>query len=502
MSAHGGFDPTASMLPDPTGGSVPITVMRGGGRGGASTEIDDGILNPENQRILETYQLGPGGSLNDAFSDDVKQLFVEQIKSGLCTAGTGSAVITHKDCSAVVQVLRELYKSKIQSTNRKNIPNDTIETNMPNGTINISNYSIFIDDYSNFLEDLKIGIHSIDTINEKVSFITSRIESLKEQTTPRSREQRRKLETILAEINTIKRQRMKQLQSKNLSNENVRALENVSLSPTPAVNGVVTNDIPDEATGDIPDEATGDIPDEATGDIPDAATGDARISDGEGVTSTILPPIPPLNYGSITENSYLENPKNFQEGHMRINFNTSEENKRVYANASIGRQRTRVYGRNAANLKRKYNSRKRRLELESVEATNALTKKQASLEKERKEKEEATAKRKSELEATMQTAAKEAAIAADEAKRKANIAKAATNATKRAEKLAKEQEKRNATLRLTLEKNAVEKARLARIAAGQEKPGFSNRFKGVFKRGGGNKTRRKGRHSTTSRRRY
>jgi Ulp1 family protease len=201
------------------------------------------------------------------------------------------------------------------------------------------------------------------------------------------------------------------------------------------------------------------------------------------------------------KNQYQNNPPNFQEGHMRIDFATPDENKRVYANATIGRQRTRIFGRNAANLKKKYNSRKRRVNLEAVEATNALARKQAALENERKEKEAAAAKRKSELEAARAKASEEAAAAAAEAKRKAAEAKSAANTAKRTEQLAKEQEKRNKTLRLKQEKNAAEKARLARVAAGQEKPSVSNRFKGLFKRGGGNKTRRANRRGTSRRRR-
>jgi ubiquitin C-terminal hydrolase len=133
MSAPDGFDPKVSMLPDPGAAAAPIHTMRGGARPGVNgatsetgnnaaslnsntrTHFDDDVNPEETHKILSDYQLGPGGILEDLISDDVKALFVQQIKSGLCTAGTGDSVIMHKDCSAVVQVLRELYRLKIQS---------------------------------------------------------------------------------------------------------------------------------------------------------------------------------------------------------------------------------------------------------------------------------------------------------------------------------------------------------------------------------------------------
>lgn len=126
MSAPDGFDPKASMLPDPGAAAAPIHVMRGGGKkntqpainpSAVRVEFDENLVDPENERILAKYQLGPGGKVEHLFNDDVKQHFVKQIKSKLCNAGTGSEVIRHKDCWAVVQVTRELLKAQIQRGN-------------------------------------------------------------------------------------------------------------------------------------------------------------------------------------------------------------------------------------------------------------------------------------------------------------------------------------------------------------------------------------------------
>jgi hypothetical protein len=57
---------------------------------------------------------------------------------------------------------------------------------------------------------------------------------------------------------------------------------------------------------------------------------------------------------------YEENPSNFQPGHLRINFQKGD-NRSVYANAIIRRRKTRIYGKNTANIKKRFNSRTSKL---------------------------------------------------------------------------------------------------------------------------------------------
>jgi hypothetical protein len=551
MSAPGGFDPNASMLPDPGAAAAPIHVMRGGAKGGdpqgetasrAQVEIGDDVVDQESQDILAKFQLGPGGSLEDVFSDEVKESFVQQVKSGLCKAGTGSSVILHKDCSAVVQVLRELYKLNIQSTNTRNVLALNREMQDPN----IKKYDKLIASIQKLISGVNsksvniMGINAdiqrfekiIDEMPAKYSSYKNRLDDL--HTELKSRYNIARLEGNLPETAAVPESSAAAPPAPPA--DAVAAVPAVSSEQnnTPSLQGFFGNN----AFENEPPRVTPSAPPAAAAvsgtPLPNIAPANKNIPPPPPLPPKpaflgrrpIPPPVPapvpapaPNNTPSLQglfpnqntfetepdayesyKNQYQNNPPNFQEGHMRIDFATPEENKRVYANATIGRQRTRIFGRNAANLKRKYNSRKRRVNLEAVEATNALARKQAALEKERKEKEAAIAKRKSELDAAKQKASSEAVAAAAEAKRKAAEAKSATNAARQADQLAKEQEKRNKTMRLKLEKNAAEKARLARVAAGQEKPSVSNRFKGMFKRGGGNKTRRANRRGTSRRR--
>ena len=164
---------------------------------------------------------------------------------------------------------------------------------------------------------------------------------------------------------------------------------------------------------------------------------------------------------------YEENPSNFQPGHLRINFNkpghNAPGNRRVYANTTVGTRRTRIYGTNAANIKKKYDARTRKLKAAANRAASAA----AAAARVASETRSAAAKAKNSREA--------AARAAAEAKRtlKSMEAKAAKNAAAEA-------------------KAAIR----AKIAAG-EPVSFMNRMRAKF---GGRRTRRKTRGSRKSRR--
>jgi hypothetical protein len=104
MSAPPGFNPNASLLPDPGASSAPIHVMRGGGqKGGAWTEAQ--------LKVLTEYGLAPGQPLAEKVNDEVKTAFLEQLP--LCDGIDAS--IVDKKCWAVQQVVKAILNTNVAS---------------------------------------------------------------------------------------------------------------------------------------------------------------------------------------------------------------------------------------------------------------------------------------------------------------------------------------------------------------------------------------------------
>lgn len=102
MSAPPGFNPNASLLPDPGASSAPIHVMRGGGqKGGAWTEAQ--------LKVLTEYGLAPGQPLAEKVNDEVKTAFLEQLP--LCDGIDAS--IVDKKCWAVQQVVKAILNTNV-----------------------------------------------------------------------------------------------------------------------------------------------------------------------------------------------------------------------------------------------------------------------------------------------------------------------------------------------------------------------------------------------------
>jgi hypothetical protein len=189
------------------------------------------------------------------------------------------------------------------------------------------------------------------------------------------------------------------------------------------------------------------------------------------------------NLQQLDMNFFENNPSNFQEGHMRIHFN-ADPNKRVSANTRIGQYRTRISGRNAANLKNKYNSRKANLNRKVETAKKELSR----LQREEEEKRKAN-----------QNALNAARNAREEAKRTLKQAEATAKAVAKSKATAKQTLKQTTITGTKTLAQKQEELRQAEIAAGKSKT-IRNRFMGFFKRGG-NKTRRANRRGTSRRRR-
>lgn len=148
----------------------------------------------------------------------------------------------------------------------------------------------------------------------------------------------------------------------------------------------------------------------------------------------------------------------FRKGQYGINLNANNS-QRFYANALVGTKRMRIRGRNAANIKSKYNSKMKTLKNAAAAASSA-----------------AEQARKASLEATAARRAAEEARKIEDKRRKA----------------AEQARKVEAKTAQSASRAAEVAALQARRAAG-EKLSFMNRLRSVknpFKRGGSRKTRR------------
>lgn len=123
MSAPPGFNPNASLLPDPGPSAAPIQVMKGGG---SSTAQKGGVgaFNNSEMAALAKYQLhsdkdgNPVGVIAAQFNDEQKREFLNQIADkSRCRRTTGDSIILSKDCWAVVKVIRALLNAKIKKGN-------------------------------------------------------------------------------------------------------------------------------------------------------------------------------------------------------------------------------------------------------------------------------------------------------------------------------------------------------------------------------------------------
>ena len=124
MSAPPGFNPNASLLPDPGPSAAPIQVMRGGGPEGINSSASTASSGFTKQELeeLTKYQLAPGGVIANDFDTSFKKEFLKQIAdTSRCRRTTGDTIILGRDCESIVKVIRALLKAKVKTTN-KNTP--------------------------------------------------------------------------------------------------------------------------------------------------------------------------------------------------------------------------------------------------------------------------------------------------------------------------------------------------------------------------------------------
>lgn len=116
MSAPPGFNPNASLLPDPGPSAAPIQVMKGGGKSKAQK---GGAFTAAEETQLALYQLhSNGGVIASEFNEDQKRMFLKQVAdTSRCRRTAGDSIILGKDCDMVVKVIRALLNAKIKRGN-------------------------------------------------------------------------------------------------------------------------------------------------------------------------------------------------------------------------------------------------------------------------------------------------------------------------------------------------------------------------------------------------
>ncbi len=419
-----GFNEQASHLPDPGAAAAPIHVMRGGGNMEGSTDKPHetkqvGGVQPTNddETILNEYGLTNPSITQHIkdFDDSFKETFLQQLRSGNCTQKGNS--ITKKECWAVTAVIRALIQEQIHSA---------IPISLPKmGTESPADHSDEIRGLANASEPAEEAIMApCERPEETAVSLRSHDDELGGE------------EEIV---------RVPKAGSTDATEEEVNEAE------LPGASGTDSADSGRMSATNVVNPANVRV------NVPAAAPAAASIPLGSG-------PV-------VTNNSYYEeNPANFRKGQYGINLNT-DESKRFYANAIVGTQRMRIRGRNAANIKARYNTKKQRLKnaLANVRRRAAEEKIAANKVRERLARDREAAKRAAEkANRNALTARTDKAIANTLAKRK-------------------EKELRNAA------KKIAEEERRRILATGDKTPSFMNRLRSVknpFKRGGSRKTRR------------
>ncbi len=139
MSAPSGFNPNASMLPDPGPSAAPIQVMKGGGGTNAAAALSKGPADtgaegaagipstgdnftPEELAELTKYQLHPEGVIYNDIDLPTKRAFLEQLKDTTrCRRTTGDSIVLGKECWAIAKVIRALLRAKITKGNANHL---------------------------------------------------------------------------------------------------------------------------------------------------------------------------------------------------------------------------------------------------------------------------------------------------------------------------------------------------------------------------------------------
>jgi hypothetical protein len=389
----------------------------------------------EEENILEEHGLTNDKITQyiDGFDDEFKRAFLRQLASNECSQKGNS--ITKKDCWAVTAVIRATIQANLANRNSIALPG-MVPEEVP--------------------EEVPTRIPGAGPISEE------------------NDEPPENLRQVMNETN----------EDHELTNQEELGGEEIILKSNADNKKPVTPSSSDSSTRMATpgnNELMAAAPNNAyTRAIADAAASGVSIDEvllEDGVGAAPAPaPVPAENNASYFE----ENPANFRKGQYGINLNRNNS-KRFYANALVGTKRMRIRGRNAANIKTRYNAKKELLRQERL----------------RLEREHTEAQRVANAAAATARAERQRlANTAAATRRAANIAAAEKKIRNRAERAAE-------AARVKAAKERAEGIRRAKVAAGEVKPSFMNRMRSIknpFKRGGSRKTRRSTRRNRSNRR--
>lgn len=395
MSAPPGFNPNASMLPDPGASSAPIHVMKGGGIG-----VQSGGFTPDEQKILKEYGLDTGGSIADEIDEPTKVAFVRQIESGVCGVNAGESVVLKKNCWAVVQVIRALIKKNIKSANVKPLP----------GSISL-NGRFPMEAYPGASSNEKFKAYSKSKLGKEPPQLISELGRPTPVATPSTE--------------------------------------------APGTGGPAeSSPVPDLPSVDVPEETTFNTPPE----IPSVLSSVSPSSVTPELTPPVEEPNIEITSELLTGTNIEEEPSNFKGNSSgktaSVNINLTRNNSKRYKSnillkTSHGTRKLRIRGNSPQRILNRYNFEKKANIQKSAKAVrqseyNAKVKKQsfnkateekdrlrkeaANLEKKKIEMEKELAKQEAEVKAKLSAAAKEKKNTGESAGVKKPLGKKITNA--------------------------------------------------------------------------
>lgn len=541
MSAPPGFSEHASGLPElsAAAAAVPIHRMSGGGR--VITSQVGGIkksYSMDDLQILELYGLTENtlAPYIEGFNESFKDEFLKQIHSGNCETKGNS--ITKKDCWAVSAVIRATILANLAKGNARTLPgmvpekiSNAIPRNVPGaGPIGISpDNEIELpeetrevmnqEDRENLEESNRVAPCVRDEITEpdteedmSQSEIDTEIDTLQQNITNAPQETVEIMNTLPEKYKKIGD--MIRILAPDLLEEYLELFK-INLDDKDKRN--IQESVP-KTYGSPPTNRTSqpykDYKERIRNEMnkllqkkrknavdafllrsdvverlqsSSASTRIASMTDipGADLEFTSVVPTMPLGRGPVAPNNsayFEENPANFHKGQYGMNINTANNSKRFYSNAVLGTKRLRIRGRNATNIKSKYNTKKQKLvaEADRLRAARNVAAAAAAAEQTQKQ----AAKNAARTGATMaEMLAKQRRAAATATAKEYNVTRKAQERVAKAEQ---------------------ESIRRAEVAAGIQKQSFMNRIKSIknpFKRGGSRKTRRSTRSTRRNRRR-